>query len=248
MNYRDQNPISFAARADAAPMDAGLRAFMLHVYNLMASALVLTGLTAYAGATWQPLKDALYTMQEGHLGLTGLGWLVLFAPLAFVFLLSAGINRMSLAAAQGTFWAYSAIMGLSLSSIFFVYTGESLVRVFFITAIMFGSMSIWGYSTKRDLTGMGHFMIMGLFGIIIASIINIFLHSSGLQFLVSVIGVVVFTGLTAYDTQKIKQFYYQVAGGADMVAKYAIMGALTLYLDFINLFMMLLRFMGDRRN
>jgi FtsH-binding integral membrane protein len=238
----------YSASESAKPVDAGLRAYMLSIYNLMASALALTGLTAYAGATWQPLRDALFNLSGIHPGLTGLGWVVAFAPLLFVIGLSAGISRMSLAAAQATFWAFSAIMGLSLSSLFFVYTGESLVRVFFITAILFGSMSIWGYSTKRDLTGMGHFMMMGLWGVLIASVVNIFLHSSGLQFAVSIVGIVVFTGLTAYDTQKIKAMYYQVAGMGEMASKYAIMGALNLYLDFINMFLMLLRFFGDRRN
>jgi len=249
MDYRDQNPMSYSVREQgAAAYDPGLRAYMLTVYNLMASALALTGITAYAGAYWQPLRDALYTVSEGHVALSGLGWVALIAPLIMVFVLSAGINKMSVAAAQATFWAYAGIMGLSLSSVFFVYTGESIVRVFFITAIMFGGVSIWGYATKRDLTGMGHFLYMGLWGIIIASIVNLFLHSSGLQFAVSVIAVVVFTGLTAYDTQKIKNFYYQMAGGSEMAAKFAIMGALTLYLDFINLFLYMLRFMGDRRN
>src|SRR5262249_33431356 len=148
-----------------------------------------------------------YDLHSMHPGLTGLGWLVLFAPLIMVMVLSAGINRMSLSAAQGTFWAYAAIMGLSLSSIFFVYTGQSVVRVFFVTAIVFGGMSMWGYATKRDLTGMGHFLYMGLWGIIVASLVNLFLHSSGLQFAVSVIAVVAFTGLTAYVTQKIKGVY-----------------------------------------
>ncbi len=248
MDYRDQNPMSYAARSEAAPMDAGLRAYMLNVYNLMASALALTGISAYAGANWQPLRDMLFNLSGTHPGLTGFGWIVLFAPLLMVMVLSAGIAKMSLAAAQATFWAYAGVMGLSLSSIFFVYTGESLVRVFFVTAILFGSMGMWGYATKRDLTSMGHFMIMGLWGVIIASLVNLFLHSSGLQFAVSILGVVIFTGLTAYDTQRIKAMYYQVAGGGEMAAKFAIMGALTLYLDFINLFMMLLRLFGDRRN
>ena len=248
MDYRNQTPFTYSAREDAAPIDAGLRAYMLHIYNLMSSALALTGLSAYAAANWEPLHNALYTVQNGHMTMSGFGWLVFFAPLVMVLVLSAGINRMSVGAAQATFWGYAVVMGLSLSSIFFAYTGESLVRTFFVTAILFGSMSLWGYTSKKDLTGMGHFLMMGLWGIIIASLVNLFLHSSGLQFAVSIIGVIVFTGLTAYDTQKIKAMYYQVAGGTEMAAKYAIMGALTLYLDFINLFMLLVRFMGDRRN
>jgi uncharacterized protein len=248
MNYRDENPMSYSARSEAATYDEGLRSYLLGIYNYMGSALALTGIMAYLAAYWQPLTSALYHVSDGHMALTGLGWLVMFAPLAFVMFLSFGINSLSLVGAQGLFWVYSAVMGLSLSSIFFVYTGQSIVRVFFITAILFGSMSLWGYGTKRDLTGMGHFLIMGIFGIVIASLVNIFLQSSGLQFAISVIGVVAFTGLTAYDTQKIKALYYQTAGNTEMAGKSAIMGALTLYLDFINLFIMLLRFFGDRRD
>jgi len=248
MDYRDQNPMSYSARAETATYDEGLRAYFLSVYNYMASAVALTGIFAYLASHYAPLLNALYVVNGNHIALSGLGWLVAFAPLAFVFGLSMGINRMSLGTAQLVYWAYAAIMGLSLSSLFLLYTGQSIARVFFITAIMFGSMSIWGYSTKRDLTGMGHFMMMGLYGIIVASLINIFVHSSGLQFAVSILGVVIFTGLTAYDTQKIKAFYYQTSGDAVVTGKSAIMGALTLYLDFINLFIMMMRFLGDRRN
>lgn len=249
MNYNDNNPMSYSARdAAATSYDAGLRAYMLSIYNYMASALALTGITAYVAANYAPLTNALFMVQGQHYGLTGLGWLVAFAPLIFVMVMSFGLNSMSLAALQATFWVYSGVMGLSLASLFFVYTGASIVRVFFITAIVFGSMSIWGYASKRDLTGMGHFMVMGLWGVIIASIINIFMMSSGLQFVISILAVVVFTALTAYDTQKIKSFYYQTSGNAEAAGKSAIMGALTLYLDFINLFIQLLRFFGDRRN
>lgn len=249
MDTRDRNPMNYSISDAAATYDEGLRSFMLGVYNYMASALALTGIFAYLAATWQPLVDALYrTNETGHVvGFSGLGMVALFAPLIFVIGLSAGINRLSLPAAQGVFWAYAAVMGLSLSSIFFAYTGESIMRVFFITAIMFGSMSIWGYSTKKDLTGMGHFFMMGLWGIIIASVVNLFIGSSGLQFAVSILGVVIFTGLTAFDTQRIKALYYQVAGDSVAAGKYAIMGAVTLYLDFINLFIMMLRLFGDRR-
>jgi FtsH-binding integral membrane protein len=248
MNYNENNPMSYSTRDSAASYDMWLRAYMLSVYNYMASALALTGIFAYIAANYPPLTNALYDLQGVHPGLTGLGWLVVIAPLIFVLVMSFGLNSLSLPALQGTFWAYSAVMGLSLSSLFFVYTGASIVRVFFITAIVFGSMSILGYSTKKDLTGMGHFMIMGLWGIILASLVNMFLQSSGLQFVVSIIAVVVFTGLTAYDTQKIKAFYYQTAGDVTAAGKSAIMGALTLYLDFINLFIQLLRFFGERRN
>ncbi|HEU5046670.1 MAG TPA: Bax inhibitor-1/YccA family protein [Rickettsiales bacterium] len=248
MNYNDNNPMSYSVREGAVSYDMGLRAYMLTIYNYMASALALTGLTAYAAAYYEPLKNALYTMNGAHMGMTGLGMLVTFAPLAFVLVMSLGLNSLSVVALQATYWAFAAVMGLSLSSIFFVYTGASIVRVFFITAILFGSMSLWGYSSKRDLTGMGHFLMMGLWGIVLASIVNIFMHSSPLQMAISILGVIIFTGLTAYDTQKIKAIYYQTAGSAVAAGKTAIMGALTLYLDFINLFIMLLRFFGDRRD
>jgi len=247
MEYRNQSPFWSAAESTAVSRDEGLRAYLLGVYNYMASALALTGIAAYAGANFEPIHALLYVQQGGHTGLSGLGYLVMFAPLLFVIGLSAGINRMSVSAAQITFWAYAAVMGLSLSSLFFVYTGRSLVSTFFVTSIVFGSMGMWGYSSKRDLTSMGHFMMMGLFGIIIASLVNIFIGSSAVNFAVSALGVVIFTGLTAYDTQRIKQMYYQAGGNAEAAAKTSIMGALQLYLDFINLFIHLLRFMGDRK-
>ncbi len=248
MNYNDNNPMSFSTREAAPSYDMGLRSYMLSVYNYMASALALTGISAYLAANYAPLTNALYMLQGAHPGLTGLGWLVALAPLAFILVMSLGLNSLSLPALQGIFWVYAAVMGLSLSSLFFIYTGASIVRAFFITAIVFGSMSMWGYATKRDLTGMGSFMMMGLWGIIIASLVNIFMQSSGLQFVVSILAVVIFTALTAYDTQKIKSYYYQTAGNAVYMSKAAIMGALSLYLDFINLFIQMLRFFGDRRD
>jgi FtsH-binding integral membrane protein len=201
------------------------------------------------GSRTPAVMNALYvfTPEGVPVSMTGLGWLVTFAPLAVVLLLSFGMQRMSVQGAQAAFWAYAALMGLSLSSIFLVYTGASIAQTFFITAGMFGGMSLYGYSTKRDLTGVGHFCIMAVWGLILASIVNIFLRSPGLNFAVSAIGVVVFVGLTAYDTQRLKGIYYQVAGSAQAAAKASIFGALQLYLDFINLFLMLLRFMGDRR-
>jgi len=247
MAYRDQNPMGYSSQSAAVPYDAGLRAYMLGVYNYMASALALTGIFAYLASHWAPLVGALYNLQATHPSMTGLGVLVAFAPLVFVMVLGMGINRLSLASAQGVFWGFAAVMGLSLSVIFFAYSGQSIVRVFLITSILFGSVSTWGYATGRDLTSMGHFMIMGLWGIFLASIVNIFMQSSGLQFMVSILGVVIFTGLTAYDTQRIKAMYYATAGSDEMAGKSAIMGAVTLYLDFINLFLMLLRLMGDRR-
>jgi len=249
MNYNQDNPMSYSARdAKSASYDMGLRAYMLSVYNYMASALALTGLTAYAAANFPPLRDMLYAVgASGQVGLTGLGWLVAFAPLAFVLFMSFGLNSMSLQTLKATFWGYAAIMGLSLSSLLLVYTGASVVKAFFITSILFGSMSIWGYTTKRDLTGMGNFLMIGLFGVIIASLINIFLASSGLEFIMSILVVVIFTGLTAYDTQKLKAIYYSTVGNDLVANKLAIMGALSLYMDFINLFVQLVRFFGERR-
>jgi len=221
----------------AAAIDEGLRAYMLRVYNYMASALVLTGVVAYAVANTEVLFNAIFG--------TGLAWVVILAPLGLVFFLSARVNKMSVTAAQTTFWIFAALMGMSLASIFVIYTQESIARVFFITAGTFGAMSLYGYTTKKDLTGWGSFLMMGLIGIIIASIVNIFLASSALHFAISAIGVLVFVGLTAYDTQKIKESY-NVADSGALASKKAIMGALRLYLDFINLFLMMLRLFGNR--
>jgi FtsH-binding integral membrane protein len=243
---------SVAARpGTAAVVDQGLRSYMLKVYNYMTVGLVITGLVAYGAF-------ALAVTQSGGqiTGLTDFGavlyqgplrWIVMLAPLAFVLVLSFGINKLSAGVAQLLFWAFAAVMGLSLSTIFLVYTGQSITQVFFITAATFGAMSLYGYTTKRDLTGIGSFLIMGLFGLIIASIVNIFLHSSGLSFAISIIGVLIFVGLTAWDTQKIKESYSS-SFGADVLAKGAVMGALSLYLDFINIFLYLLRIMGNNRN
>ncbi|MEQ8282192.1 MAG: Bax inhibitor-1/YccA family protein [Parvibaculum sp.] len=231
-------------------IDQGLRSYMLSVYNYMAMALALTGLVALgaynmavvetpAGLAFSEFGQAIYA--------SPLKWVVMLAPLGFVFFLSFRIQKMSLTAAQATFWLFAGVMGLSLSSIFLVYTGESITTTFFVTAAAFGSLSLYGYTTKRDLTGMGSFLFMGLIGIIIAMVVNIFLASSALQFAISVIGVLVFAGLTAYDTQRIKGMYYE----GDSVAasgKKAVMGALSLYLDFINMFMFLLQFLGSQRN
>ncbi|MFW0776572.1 MAG: Bax inhibitor-1/YccA family protein [Rickettsiales bacterium] len=221
---------------------------MLRIYNYMASALALTGITALVAANSPAVVSALYTMgANGQVGMSGLGWLVAFAPLGMVLWLSFGINRMSMQTAQISFWAFSVLMGLSMTSIFLIYTGESIARTFFITAGTFGAMSLYGYTTKKDLSGWGSFLIMGLIGLIIASVVNIFMQSSALGFAISVIGVLIFTGLTAYDTQKLKNMYYQISGHGEALAKASIMGALNLYLDFINLFIMLLRFVGERR-
>jgi hypothetical protein len=219
-------------------IDAGLRSYMLRVYNYMAGGLAITGLVAYlASAT------GFYQSIVG----TPVYWLVVFAPLGLVLLLSFKIQSMSLGAAQATFWGYAALVGLSLGGLFLVYTGASLAQVFFITAAMFLGMSLYGYTTKADLSRFGSFLFMGLIGIVVASLVNIFFQSAALQFAVSVIGVLVFTGLTAWDTQQIKEMYWE--GDSSVVAgKKSIMGALRLYLDFLNLFLMLMQLMGNRRN
>ena len=228
--------------ATSAAIDEGLRSYMLRVYNYMGGGLVITGLVAWFTSQWamssQANAELLYA--------SPLAWVIMLSPLAFVMVLSFGINKLSVGAAQGIFWAFAAVMGLSLSSIFLVYTGTSIARVFFISAATFGAMSLYGYTTKRDLTTIGNFLIMGLIGLVIASIVNIFLASSGLDFAISALGVLIFVGLTAYDTQKIKESYSD-GFGYEVLAKGAIMGALNLYLDFINLFLMLLRLFGDRR-
>ncbi|MDP2699016.1 Bax inhibitor-1/YccA family protein [Thalassospira sp.] len=221
----------------AAEVDAGLRAYMLSVYNYMASALALTGIVAMVVSTNDALMSAIFG--------SGLGFVVMLAPIGLVLFLSMRIHKMSFGAAQTTFWIYAALMGLSLSSIFLVYTGESIARTFFIAASTFGAMSLYGYTTKKDLSGWGSFLFMGLIGIILASVVNIFLGSGMLQFVISAAGVLIFTGLTAYDTQRIKESYF-VHDDQAVAGKKAIFGALQLYLDFINLFIMLLHFFGNR--
>jgi len=237
-----QKQSSFSNTQSAA-VDQGLRAYMLKVYNFMGAALIITGLTAFFTSQSPELLSQFYGADGS---MTGLGWVVMLAPLGFVLVLSFGINKMSYATAQFVFWAYSAVMGLSLAWIFLAFTGESIFQTFFVTSATFLAMSLYGYTTKRDLTGMGSFLFMGLIGIIIAGLVNIFLQSSALSFVISAAGVLIFTGLTAYDTQKIKHMYYD-GGDSETMGKKALMGALSLYLDFINLFLMLLRFMGERR-
>ncbi|ACI56996.1 UNVERIFIED_ORG: hypothetical protein GGI57_000261 [Rhizobium aethiopicum] len=237
---------NYQSRAQTGEMiDQGLRAYMLKVYNLMALGLAITGVAAYLGFNFA-VQDGQLTQFGVLLFQSPLRWVVILAPLAAVFFLSFRINSMSVAAAQTTFWVYAGLVGLSLSSIFLVYTGQSVVQTFFVTAASFGALSLYGYTTKRDLSAMGSFLIMGLFGLIIASIVNIFLASSAMQFAISVIGVLIFAGLTAYDTQRIKELYLE-ADDVAVAGRKAIMGALTLYLDFINLFMFLLQFMGNRK-
>lgn len=219
-------------------IDVGLRDYMLRIYNYMASALALTGIVAYVFA-----ESGIYM----SIARTPLIWLVMLAPLGLVLLLSFGINRLSAAAAQGIFWLYAGLMGISLASVFLVFTGASVARVFFITAGTFAAMSLYGYTTRRDLSQFGSFLFMGLIGIVIASLVNMFIASSALQFAISVIGVLVFTGLTAWDTQQIKEMYYE-GDGHEIAGKKAVMGALRLYLDFVNLFMMLIQLLGVRRD
>ena len=231
-------PLGTAAGTQSAAYDAGLRSYMLSVYNYMASGVMLTGIVA--------LLFAQSGYAQSIMGGPGiLKYVIMFSPLAFVMALSFGINRMSTAAAQATFWGFATVMGLSMSTIFLVYTGTSIAQTFFATAGAFAGLSLWGYTTKKDLTGMGTFLIMGVVGLLIASIINIFMQSSTFSLVISFIGVLLFAGLTAYDTQRIKSMYSYVAG-SDMMGKTVIMGALSLYLDFVNMFQFLLSFMGSR--
>ncbi|WP_380878286.1 membrane protein [Sphingomonas sp. DBB INV C78] len=231
-----------AARATAAgtrdaAIDAGLRSYMLSVYNYMASGVLLTGLVAYLFA-----RSGMAQMVFSG---GALRWLVMLAPLAFVMVLSFGINRLSTFAAQALFWAFATVMGVSMSYIFLVYGGVDIAQAFFATAAAFAGLSLYGYTTKRDLSAFGTFLIMGVVGLLVASVINIFLQSSGMALVISFLGVLIFAGLTAYDTQKIKSMYFYVAG-TEMVGKSVIMGALTLYLDFVNMFTFLLHLMGNR--
>lgn len=240
IEYRSDRDAAGFARTGALPtvsFDAGLRAFMLQVYNLMAVGLGLTGVTAFAVAEVPALR-AIFIQSP-------LSMLMMFAPLAFMMVFSFGVNRLSARTARMLFMGFSVVMGLSMAAIFMVYTKESIARTFFITAGTFLAMSLYGYTTKRSLAGMGSFLMMGLFGLMIASIVGIFFHSSALQFAISVIGVLIFTGLTAWDTQRLKETYASNAG-LEATNKLAIYGALSLYLDFINLFQFLLSFLGRR--
>jgi len=232
---------SFASSASrTSTFDSALRDYMVKVYQYMSVALAISGLVAFMVASSPALMQAIFG--------TPLAFVVMLAPLGFVIFFGFKLNSISAEKAKSFLWIYSGLMGLSMASIFAVYTGTSITRVFLITASTFGAMSLYGYSTKKDLTNFGSFLIMGLIGIMIASLVNIFLKSSGLEFAISLLGVFIFIGLTAYDTQRIKQTYYHFAGNDEMVNKMAVMGALNLYMDFINLFIMLLRFFGERKN
>jgi FtsH-binding integral membrane protein len=261
MSDLDRNyasPFGRAAGRDTAAVDAGLRSYMLRIYNYMTIGLAITGFAAMgvymAAVTSDPsgaaakIGNSFLTPFGYAMFVSPLKWLFILAPLAMVFAISFGINRLRPATAQLMFWAFAALMGISLSSIFLVYTHTSIVRVFFITAASFGALSLYGYTTKRDMTGMGSFLMMGLFGIIIASLVNVFVASSMLQFVVSVVGVLIFAGLTAYDTQRLKNdyIYGYASQGGDIAERAAITGALSLYLNFINLFTLLLQLLGQR--
>ena len=239
MAFETRTQYGSPSQAQATSIDAGLRQYMLGVYNYMASGLALTGIVALAVSSSPELMAAIFG--------TPLKWVVMLAPLGLVFFLGARLNEMQATTAKTLFWVYAALMGASLSSIFMVYTGGSITRVFFITSAAFGGLSLYGYTTKRDLSAFGAFLVMGLFGLIIAGLVNMFLQSSALAFVMSVAGVLVFAGLTAWDTQQIRDMYWQGDAG-DVAAKKSVMGALMLYMDFVNLFLLLLQFFGVRRD
>jgi FtsH-binding integral membrane protein len=228
--------------------DSGLRQYMLKIYTLMSVALALSGVMAYSFMAIPSLTALVYNVAPNGMvtGYSGLGYLIMFSPIGIALYFFMGMGRMSAQTAQTLFWVYAALTGISLSSLGFIYTGASIAKTFFITASVFGTMSIYGYTTKSDLTSMGSFLRMGLWGIILASLVNLFMQSAAVDFALSILGVVIFTGLIAYDTQRLKEVYYS-AGGGEMGQKMAIVGAFILYLDFINLFLYLLKFMGNRR-
>jgi uncharacterized protein len=225
------------AGTDAAQIDQGLRSYMLGIYNMMALGVALTGLIALYIGNNESLLATIYN--------TPLKWVAMFAPLGVVLVMSFGLNKLSAPALKALYWGYAALMGVSISFIFAVYTGSSIAKTFFITAATFGALSLYGYTTKKSLAGWGTFLFMGLVGLIIASVVNIFLKSDAMSFVISAAGVLIFAGLTAYDTQKLKEMYFE-GDAIETMSKKVTMGALTLYMDFINLFMYLLRFLGNR--
>lgn len=233
---------AFSSTATNAEIDQGLRAYMLGIYNYMTIAMVITGGVAMATANW--LINS-FVAQQIMFG-SPLRWVIMLAPLAFVMVLSFGINKLSASAARAIFFVYAAVMGVSLSSIFLVYSGQSIAQTFFVTAAAFGGLSLFGYTTKKNLSGMGSFLMMGLIGLIIAMVVNMFVQSDMMMFAINVIGVLIFAGLTAYDTQRLKHMYDMVSHSGEMMAKTSVMGALSLYLNFINMFMFLLSFLGNR--
>ena len=241
------NTFGRAGVADQAAFDAGLRAHMIRVYNYMASGLALSGIVAFALFSSPQLAGIFFQVQNGFVvGMTGLGWIATLAPLGLLLLVSFRAASMSVGAVQAVYWAVTGLMGISLSILLFTYTGASVARTFFITAAAFGALSLYGYTTKKDLSAVGKFLFMGLIGLILASIVNMFWPSGTMSFIISVAGVLIFSGLIAYDTQKIKE-QYAAAWGSEAAEKIAIFGALSLYLDFVNLFQFLMMFLGQRR-
>ena len=239
MAFETRTRFASPSQVGTADIDVGLRQYMLGVYNYMASGLALTGIVALLLSSSPDAMAAIFG--------TPLKWVVMLAPLGLVFFLGARLGDLQVSTARTLFWVYAALMGASLSSIFLVYTGQSVARVFFITAAAFGGLSLYGYTTKRNLSAFGSFLVMGLIGLMIASIVNIFLQSSAMAFVISAVGVLVFAGLTAWDTQQIKEMYWE-GDGYEIAAKKSVMGALMLYMDFVNLFLMLLQFFGVRRD
>jgi FtsH-binding integral membrane protein len=250
-NWQDPQTTGVGAATVSVPRaarDVGLRSYMLSVYNYMASGVLLTGIIAmlFANSSLINLMASI-NPATGRVQATPLGLIAIFAPLALVFVLGFGINRISARTAQALYWVYAALIGVQFSTLFLVYTQTSIAQAFFATAAAFAGLSLYGYTTKRDLSGFGTFLIMGVVGIFVALLINLFLRSPALDLAISLIGVLIFAGLTAYDTQKLKSIYFAVAGNGEAIAKTAVLGALNLYLDFINMFLFLLRFMGNRR-
>ena len=237
-----------AATADPATFDAGLRAHMVRVYNYMASGLALSGIVAFALFSSSDLAAVFFQVAPGNrvVGLNILGWVAIFAPLGLLLLTSFRAARMSVTSVQAVYWAVTALMGVSLSLLLFTYTGASVARTFFVTAAAFGALSLYGYTTKRDLTAVGKFLFMGLVGLVLASIVNMIWPSGTMSFVISAAGVLIFSGLIAADTQKIKE-QYAGALGSEATQKVAVFGALSLYLDFVNLFQFLMMFLGQRR-
>jgi len=249
-NWQDPQTTGVTAATVGVPRaarDVGLRSYMLSVYNYMASGVLLTGIVAMLFANSSLINLIATVDGAGQVHATPLFYIALFAPLGIVFALSFGINRISTSTAQALFWAYAALIGVQMSSLFLVYTGVSIAQTFFAVAAGFLGLSLYGYTTKRDLSAWGSFLIMGVVGLFVAMLINMFMHSATVSLAISAIGVFLFAGLTAYDTQKIKSVYFAVAGNGEAMAKSAVIGALNLYLDFLNMFLFLLRFMGNRR-
>jgi uncharacterized protein len=248
MANQNFNTFNRAGTTDLA-FDAGLRAHMIKVYNYMASGLALSGIVAFALFSSSEIASLFFQVAPGNrvVGLNMLGWVAILAPLGLLLLVGFRAQQMSVAGIQAVYWAVTALMGVSLSLLLFRYTGASVARTFFITAASFGALSLYGYTTKRDLTAVGKFLFMGLIGLVLASLVNMFFPSGTMSFIISVAGVLIFSGLIAYDTQKIKEQYAE-AWGRDVAEKAAIFGALSLYLDFVNLFQFLMSFLGQSRD